>query len=227
MPDRRTLGLDDQGSGSPRLRRDAGLRGGRFRSSRLPVALGLALAFAALAAAPVAADTELGHKGTVGWHQLLDTRRDPGGVCRTETSTGEVSTEIRLDKISVRPPQMRSVGDSQEVAWRIVIQRSRLTYESGTGWTPGPWKLVQKGAIQTATATATEDASFERMRVALDVPNRTNRVYRAVVKMFWYHADGTKQGTARHIVDRYRVHTFDFSRVQRSPCQGYEAWVQG
>ncbi|CAN5720099.1 hypothetical protein BH23CHL7_BH23CHL7_08610 [soil metagenome] len=75
-----------------------------------------ALRVATLVAAPVAADLELGHKGHVGYHALIDTQTKPGASCIYRTTTerdsdnepGMIYWEGRLARLEVRPPVMRS-----------------------------------------------------------------------------------------------------------------------
>ncbi len=180
----------------------------------ITIALVLGLLLTSLAVAPAAADTDLGEQGTVGPHRLLDTRENPGAICRYDGSHGSWGYLITVESMSVRPPRVRATFDSQKVGWRILVQRSK----DGS-----PWTTVKRSGVQMVTATTTEDAPFARMKLDFDAPLQTNRRFRAVVRMMWYRADGSLQGSSRHAVDRYRTVKFYGDQVQRGPCEGYEA----
>ncbi|HUR16435.1 MAG TPA: hypothetical protein VMZ33_04075, partial [Candidatus Limnocylindrales bacterium] len=151
-----------------------------------------------LAAAPVAADTELGHNDPVGQHSLRDFDFDHTGATCTYKSlaNGPRGYENLLKRIDVRPPRMRSIGARQRVGWRFMVQRS-LDQEI--------WKTTYKSPTQKATAQAGVNAAFGPMGVQVAVPANSynSHIYRVRVTMFWYAADGSVQGKARHEVDYY------------------------
>jgi hypothetical protein len=121
---------------------------------------------------------------------------------------------------------MRSISTSQVVGWRFIVQRS----QDG-----GPWQRTFRSPIQKALAHQDANASFTRMWVKVNVPPDglsdefiTSYSYRVIVRMIWYRADGTQQGSARHLVDYahnvlagkdYGINTFG------GGCVGYVAFV--
>jgi hypothetical protein len=180
-----------------------------------PATFVIAAVCAALAVSPAAATSPGEVTGTVGEYQVVDTSDTPGAVCRYQTiSQSDQGYQIKLQRIGVRPPRMRAVEGSQRVGWRVVVWRMRRGHDA---------VVVARSPIQKATATKTRDAAFERIRVAIDAPERSDVEYRAVVRMFWYHSDGTKQGTARAYVWSYRQVKFYGSSVADGPCPAYEA----
>jgi hypothetical protein len=79
------------------------------------------MVFAVLSAGPVLADVELGHTGTVGFHELRD-GRNGGAICRYDElvpSPGNFQYEAELDWINVRPPKMKSSSGEQRVGWAV------------------------------------------------------------------------------------------------------------
>ena len=155
-----------------------------------------------VAVAPVAADTEFGHSGIVGKHSLRDADLDhPGAACRYKNvAFGPRGWENLLKRIDVRPPRMRSVGPSQRVGWRFIVQRSPV-------FDAQVWTTTYKSPIQKAMAYSGVNASFSAMGVKVSVPagSYNEPEYRVLVRMFWYASDGTVQGTARHRVDYYAI----------------------
>jgi hypothetical protein len=173
------------------------------RVSRRPVLPSILVALAALGVgvAPAAADTELGHTGQVGAHSLRESYSDGGAKCTYRTTfEGQSSHWWRLRRIDVRPPRVRAISGQQVVGWRFIVQRS----EDG-----GRWERTYRSPIQKATASTSANAAFSSMGIKIIVPAPSSQFsnhyqYRVVVKMFWYRANGTQRGTARHLVDFYR-----------------------
>jgi hypothetical protein len=199
------------------------------RSKPVAWAVLLASIIAVTAAGPVAADTELGHKGTVGQHSLRDNAEKGGIFCRYKAlSEGPTSFEGKLNRIVVRPPKMRSISTSQRVGWRFIVQRSK---------DGGAWKRTFRSPIQKARAYSNTNASFSRMSVKVNVPPDglsdefiASYSYRVIVKMIWYRPDGTQRGSARHMVNfahdvlsgrHYGINAFS----SNGECGGYIAFV--
>ena len=91
---------------------------------------------------------------------------------------------------------MRSVGSSQRVGWRFIVQRSPAFDDE-------LWTTTYRSPIQKATAYLGVNASFTAMSVPVAVPvgSYNDPLYRVQVTMFWYTSDGTVQGKAMHAVD--------------------------
>jgi hypothetical protein len=191
------------------------------RSRRIAWSMVLASLIAVMAVGPVAADTELGHKGTVGKHSLRDSSRQGGVFCYYKTlSESKNHFEGKLNRLVVRPPKMRSISGVQKVGWRFIVQRS--IYD-------GPWKRTYRSPIQRAKATSNTNASFSRMSVKVNVPAdglEAGYSYRVIVKMFWYRPNGTIRGSARHLVDyAHYVNYGGDDGIAGAPCGGWIAWV--
>lgn len=171
------------------------------RPFRLASAAFITLLAGVLAAGPVAADTDFGHKGQVGPHSLRDTYSDGGAKCVYEVTFEDQGARwVRLAKVAVYPPRIRAISAKQKVGWRFIVLRSQ---------DQGPWGATYRSPIQKATAYSDAKAKFSPMGIKVIVPppstQFSNRhLYRVVVKMFWFRADGSQQGSAKHLVDFYR-----------------------
>jgi hypothetical protein len=167
-----------------------------------------ALLFAGSVVNPVLADTEQGHTGTVGFHQLRDNSTYGASLCGY-TGTGSppsgYSYEGELDTLAVRPPKVRAISGSQKVGWRFTVQR-RSEDELSAMWFS--WVDRYRSPIQRKVTNSTTNAAFTWMDVDVNVPTSSFEAtpryqYRVLVKMFWFRADGSIQGTATHRVDWY------------------------
>ena len=201
-------------------------------SRRSPiVALFSAMLFAVVAAGPVAADLEQGHTGIVGFHELRD-GANGGAVCRYKEvvpSPGGYQYEAELKWIDVRPPKMKAVIGTQRVGWRFLIERRDFA------GSPSDWFVVYRSSVQKATATADRNAGFAMMGTRVNVPadfydDTPFSGFRVLVRMFWYDAAGNTEGTATHLVERYKSvlanddGTHPTISVDRSPCSGWQAF---
>ena len=194
------------------------------RPRKVGTAALMALLACVLAAGTVSADTELGHKGTVGPHSLKDTYSNGGARCTyVKTFESETSKWWRVSWIKVRPPVMKAISTKQTVGWRFVVQRSE---------DHGPWETTYRSPIQKATAYSNSAAAFSAMRIKVIVPPPSSQFsnrhhYRVIVKMMWYRADGSQRGSARHLVDFYRekVDGEVFPGEEDGSCQGIKGQV--
>jgi hypothetical protein len=190
-----------------------------------------AVLFALVAAGPVLADLEQGHTGTVGFHELRD-GSNGGAVCRYKQivpSPSGYNYEAKLKRIDVRPPRVRASSGSQEVGWRFIVERRGY---SGT-WSP--WVVTYRSPVQRDVTNTTTDASLTSMGVGVAVPTTSaddspGYVYRVLVKMFWYGADGSTRGTALHLTEKYKKilgHVTGDATVfrERYPCEAWQAFV--
>jgi hypothetical protein len=198
------------------------------------LAVAVAVLAVLLAAGPVFADIELGHRGHVGWHKLIDTEERAGASCIYKTlieepsGDSELTTywEGRLKWVAVRPPKVRAILGRQTVGWRFIVQRARPgtpTVDSAA------WKTTYRSPIQKARATDEQPAAFTSMGVAIRVPesSRTenNHIYRVIVKMFWFRSDGSVQGSARHLVSWYGlVIRGSTQRTWTPSCDAWSSW---
>lgn len=164
---------------------------GRLSSALWP--LGLSLVLLLPTAGPVAADTELGHTGTVGNHNLSDIEKAPGVTCKHGKRSG------RLLEMVVAPPTVYASSGVfyQQVGWRFVIQRRAAPKK--------PWKQFHASPIEKGGAYAPYWAIFPARSASLTLPAADTKQtrYRVIVVMFWYGEDGKQVGRARHLVDWY------------------------
>lgn len=183
----------------------------RRRSLFSSVALGLAAMI--LAVAPVTADTERGHTGTVGKHSLRDSSSNGGVSCvYAEPHQASPDTWLAgLKRLEVRPPRVRSSSGSQRVGWRFIVQRTHQVSPE--------WLVTYKSPVQKATATLTGNAPFSLMKIKVNVPSYPV-YYRVDVVMFWYNSAGVVVGKARHRVDYYNRDVAIRPSVDRNKCTG-------
>jgi hypothetical protein len=202
-------------------------------TTRRPVLVAIsAMLLVLVAAGPVLADHEQGHTGIVGFHELRDGKTG-GAVCRYKQlvpSPSGYTYEAKLKRIDVRAPRVRASSGSQEVGWRFIVERRGY---SGT-WSP--WVVTYRSPVQRDTTNTTTDASFTSMGVAVAVPTTSADdspayVYRVLVRMFWYGADGRTRGSALHLTERYRtVLNYASGRdpvvyTERYPCDAWQAFI--
>ena len=190
-----------------------------------------AVLFAVIGAGPVLADVEQGHRGTVGFHDLRDGAKG-GVVCRyreTVPAPSGYDYEAELKWIDVRPPKVRAISEPQRVGWKFLIERRDVG---------GDWRVVYKSSTQSDLTSSTTNASFAMMGAAVNVPadsadDTPQSAFRVQVKMFWYASDGTIQGSAKHLVERYKSilgnadGTHPTISVDPSPCAGWQAFSVG
>jgi hypothetical protein len=148
------------------------------------------------------ADTPLGHRGTVGRHQLRDTARAPGVECFYESTNPNSPTQADLEGLRVRPPVVFAVNtgpgtDRQDVGWQFIVLRSR---------NEGRWTEVLRTSIHFKPATDARSADFSTRGTSF-LGDSASR-YRVVVKTYWLGRSGTVTGNARNRVDFYKGGAF-------------------
>jgi hypothetical protein len=181
----------------------------RFSSAAAAVLIGLLTA--AITAGPVAAAFDWGQTGRTGPRLIADSlsessvRCDYGTVGVQESPDEWYRWQGKLTRLDVRPPQMWSIAGTQRVGWRFIVQRAKKP----TSTFNDPWFTTYRSAIQTATATQVDSAAFTPMHVKVAVPKGTlerNHAYRVMLKLFWYRANGTVQGTAKYLLSYYETY---------------------
>ena len=204
-----------------------------MRSTRPVLAFVSAILLSIIAAGPVLADTELGHTGTVGFHELRD-GRNGGAICRYEElfpSPSNFEYEAELDWIDVRPPKMKAAAGRQRVGWRFIVERRDYIRPDLTDWF-----VVYRSSVQQAVTNTKTNAAFATMGFRPNVPaDRFEELpiasFRVQVKMFWYGEGQTIEGTATHLVDRYKaIYANDDGAdptiaLERSQCVGWQVFV--
>jgi hypothetical protein len=110
-------------------------------------------------------------------------------------------TEAELRRIAVTPPKVFAQSGTQTVGWRFVVRRS-LDRENG------PWKVTYRSPIQKGEATTSSAAAFDTMRVGVRLPPVEELQfvhYTVVLKMFWYHADGSLESKVGHQMSNLHI----------------------
>lgn len=181
------------------------------RRARLGVPLSLALGLLLAVSGSVMADTELGHTGMVGAHGLRDASDNPGVTCNYSFN----GVRFKLASIKVRAPRVLAADrdsnkiDHRRVGWRFIVQKmptgpgAVVADAVLPGGVPPSWTNYYKSPVQKATAYENAFAPFSPMTRSISTANDGAR-YRVLIKMFWYRRDGSKEGTAIHLVDYYR-----------------------
>ena len=210
------------------------IRSRQIAGARHPVlAFVSAIMFAVIAAGPVLADLEQGHTGTVGFHELRD-GSNGGAICRYEEvvpSPGGYQYEAELKWIDVRPPKMKAIAGDQRVGWRFIIER-----RDRAGGVLTDWFVVYRSSVQKAVTDPETNAMFAMMGTRINVPAEfyddvPASAFRVQVKMFWYDVLQNIQGTATHMVERYKRilanddGTHPTISVDRGQCTGWEAFA--
>ena len=162
------------------------------RSTRLAtMAIGLVAALL-LAAAPVAADTELGHGGQVGRHRLRDIFGYPGARCIYPSETAQNETAIRVRSPIAYARNVFEGPDYQIVGWRARLQERQS----------GVWVSITSSRLEKDYATDLFPAEFTPQTLAVTSAG----AHRIRVDMYWFSPDGTTiVGRARHLVDFYAI----------------------
>jgi hypothetical protein len=167
--------------------------------------------------------------GSVGNYLTTDTSVTPGATCQYPTFASGAS-KTWLSKVVAKPPSIwwpdRSSDSNTEhgkVGWRFLVQFNN----GGPGWT-----TVVKSSVQKAIAyedsqspyNPSTKAPLTKMSVGVNAKATGQGVWRVVVKAFWYKKNGTKLGSATHVVQYYRqkIGSQNFAITQDS-CSAYIA----
>src|SRR5690349_11815650 len=97
----------------------------RDRAHRTVLGAVVAAIAALLIASPVAASVDLGDKGTVGPHTLIDSYSAASVRCSYTTVSELMYWQGKLTHIDVQPPALRPVAGvaQQMVGWRFIVWR--------------------------------------------------------------------------------------------------------
>jgi hypothetical protein len=194
----------------------------RVRRKRFTLIVVAAALAALMGALPVSAYTELKTTGTVGMHSLTDTSSSPGADCIYRYKSGWDLWQLK--RINVDPPNVRAVPaqGNEQVGWRFTIQRRAYSAFSNH---PGPWEHRYTSEVFKAVTDSTHDAAFSPAGVRVNVPvepgNDVAFAYRAVVKAYWYRANGSVLGTATMRVGWYSSVKGSGSETQHRACGDY------
>ena len=175
---------------------------------RLPKALGLALAAVLTMGTSVAsAATIVSDTGTHGTITLVDTTDSPPVTC-TYGQPQPPFPFAYLHFVKVRPPTVYAVDnttgrDDQRVTWRFKIQGE--VFGTGDNWT-----TFATSPNRSATAHDDTPGAFNPVEVKFNSksntdPDSTNVVYRMLITVKWYRANGTVQGKVKLLPTYYRI----------------------
>jgi hypothetical protein len=136
---------------------------------------------------PAAADSS---HGLVGTYSVDDSLADPSATCTYPANWG------LLKGFSVRGPTVWAPDttpgeDEAQVGWRFMVKRIAQNTT-----------VVYKSLVHVATATDEEPARFSGIAAFVNLPGGYAR-YIVVVKVFWYDAEGNRQGWAKHRLTHY------------------------
>jgi hypothetical protein len=168
-----------------------------IRARRSVLASAVGLLTLVLSAGTALAETEVGHTGLVGDHQLNESSGNRIVTCRYANSDlgGYLKAfEIRTPTIWAR--DLNANVNSQNVGWQVIVQRKKPG---------GSWKSFYKSSILKAMASDNVSAFFATRTIDESmVLFPSTGMYRIRSKMFWYR-NGSVEGTANHQYDYYET----------------------
>ncbi len=163
-----------------------------LRPSLRPLAVTtLAIAALALPSGAALADHQVSHTGSPGTWTLKDSASNPAADCSYDgggTAGGTYLTGIRLRnpvKIKGTSASVRSVG------YRPIIQ-----HKIGHAWV-----TVRKGALISGGATSAHAATLPGGLTTFGPKDQPKRPFRLALRLIWYRADASVQGTRTILVD--------------------------
>ena len=206
-------------------------RGRYLRTSRPVRAAILAASIASLMLSGVASADST--SGSTGNYLFTDSQSTTGATCRyAPDSRGQ--NLYHVTKIVVRPPSVwwpdqnsSSNSEHGRVGWQATVGRST----DGMNWT-----LVQKSAVQRATAYEDSQSPYGRSTRApftkISVPiNGANFAlaenFRVTVKALWYTPEGKVRGFTTHIVTWYSEKVGTFNTAQQGSCSNAVYLITG
>jgi hypothetical protein len=175
---------------------------------KLPVAIALALAgFLSLGTSVASAATIVTETGTHGTITLTDTSDSPAVTC-TYGQAQPPYAFAYLHYVKVRAPEVYAVDntgdrDHQLVTWRFKIQGEQFGASGG-------WTTFAKSPKRSANARDDTPAAFTPIEVKFNSKSNPDPafeefVFRTLITVKWYKANGTVQGTVKLLPNYYRV----------------------
>lgn len=175
--------------------------------ARLTVAFIVALtAVVTLAALPAAAYTASA-TGTPGAYTWTDTTDSPPVTCFYGQPQPPFATAY-LRYVKVRPPMAYAVDrtgarDHQKITWQFRLQGQ----EFGSG---DNWMTFAQSTVRSATGYDNTPAAFSPVKIAFNSrsnpdPNKEEFVFRALVIVTWYRANGSVGGKVWLLPTYYRI----------------------
>ena len=117
------------------------------------------------------------------------------------------------------PNTSSTTGQHGTVGWQLIVKHKRLSEST--------WTLLKKTAVQKKTAyedapayDPNDKAPFTNQWVNITYANFTSDTqFMAIIKIFWYKADGSVKGSVSHTVVEYGKTFGSVSKLTgNSPC---------
>jgi hypothetical protein len=176
--------------------------------AQLSIAFVVALtALVTLAVMPAAAYSVVSDTGTHGAYAWTDTTVSQPVTCFYGQPQPPFETAY-LHNVKVRPPLAYAVDrtgarDHQKISWQFKLQGE----EFGSG---DNWVTFAQSNVRSATGYDNTPAAFSPVKIAFNSrsnpdPNRDEFVFRTMVIVTWYKANGSVGGKVRLLPTYYRV----------------------
>lgn len=177
------------------------------RSFRGLVIAAFAAAAVALSGGSALAAHQVSQSGSPGAWDLPDSAANPSSRCGYNGGGVLGGTYLTSIKLIQNVEIFGTSGSKRSVAYRLIIQHKQN----------GSWHTVKKGTLVSGQATSGSAAVLPPTKVSFGALKQPKNPFRAQVKMIWYAADASVQGTRIIALDSY---------VQRdlgvgSKCKGF------
>ena len=162
----------------------------------------------------------LSQTGNVGVYSLNDTSAAPG--TNAIYKYGYYKDYWKLRKIVVRAPNVHAVAGktAQTVGWNFTIQKQFCDFGYCGGWFHDYTSPTFKAVTNDATNAPFSDESVGVRAGPFGYDGGYG--YRAIIRMFWYRANGSVQGTAKVRVYYYQLTTGSTAEVVTGGCPGWD-----
>ena len=179
-------------------------RRGTRRTLAFIVALSALLTLAVLPAAAYSVVSDTGNHGMYSW---TDTTDSPPVTCIYGQPQPPFATAY-LHYVKVRPPSAFGIDrtgarDHQKISWQFKVQGEVF----GTG---DNWMTFAQSTVRSATGYDDTPAPFNPVKIAFNSrsnpdPNKEDFVFRTMVIVTWYKANGSVGGKVRLLPTYYRI----------------------
>ncbi|MFN8622784.1 MAG: hypothetical protein U0869_18770 [Chloroflexota bacterium] len=163
------------------------------RSFRSLVVSAFAVAAIAVSGGSALASHQVGQTGSPGTASIVDKAADPGAKC-SYTDGGAAGGPYLTGIRQRNDIEITGTGASlQSVAVRPLVQH----LVSGT------WTTVKKGTLISGNASQSQTVQLTTGLTKVPVVNKPENPFRLALKVIWYNADVSVQGTRTIVVDSY------------------------
>jgi len=154
--------------------------------------ISVVMALALLAPATASAAHQIGQTGHPGTWGMTDRAAEPGAKCSYVGGGTAGSTYLTGIKLLHGPEITGLHATLRSVGYRPIIQHLE----------GGAWVTVKKGTLITGAASLTHPVALPPERTSVPVVSNPSR-FRLLLRLFWYHADASVEGTRTVVVDSY------------------------